>query len=91
MLVNDMCRYECVGMDAAGLPAEERKSMWNPYWAGIFKHNEWGKYPPEELIRFIAPLSGVRLRSWRSVAGLARMCGIWSERGFRSPGLRAAA
>ncbi len=28
--------------------------MWNKGWDKIFKENEWGKYPPEELIRFIA-------------------------------------
>lgn len=27
---------------------------WNPIWEQIFKTKEWGKYPPEELIRFIA-------------------------------------
>lgn len=28
--------------------------MWNKGWDRIFEGNEWGKYPPEELIRFIA-------------------------------------
>lgn len=28
--------------------------MWDERWDEIFKNNEWGKYPPEELIRFIA-------------------------------------
>lgn len=28
--------------------------MWSNLWDKIFKENEWGKYPPEELIRFIA-------------------------------------
>ena len=28
--------------------------MWNKGWDKIFKENEWGKYPPEELVRFIA-------------------------------------
>ena len=27
---------------------------WNKGWDQIFKDNEWGKYPPEELIRFVA-------------------------------------
>jgi SAM-dependent methyltransferase len=28
--------------------------MWNSGWDNIFKENEWGKYPPEELVRFVA-------------------------------------
>ncbi|HAH05408.1 MAG TPA: class I SAM-dependent methyltransferase [Elusimicrobia bacterium] len=28
--------------------------MWNRIWDTIFSDNEWGKYPPEDLIRFIA-------------------------------------
>jgi len=28
--------------------------MWDQVWDEIFNVNEWGKYPPEELIRFIA-------------------------------------
>lgn len=28
--------------------------MWNSGWNKIFEDNEWGKYPPEELVRFIA-------------------------------------
>src|SRR5947209_316409 len=27
---------------------------WDPMWEEIFRTREWGKYPPEELIRFIA-------------------------------------
>ncbi len=27
---------------------------WNPVWEHIYASREWGKYPPEELIRFIA-------------------------------------
>jgi len=27
---------------------------WDPIWNDIFKAQSWGKYPPEELIRFIA-------------------------------------
>ena len=26
----------------------------NEIWENIFQENEWGKYPAEELIRFIA-------------------------------------
>lgn len=28
--------------------------VWNSCWDDIFQQNEWGAYPPEELIRFIA-------------------------------------
>lgn len=26
--------------------------MWDPGWDGLFRDNEWGKYPCEELVRF---------------------------------------
>lgn len=29
-------------------------SVWNKGWNDIFRHNEWGKYPPLELVRFVA-------------------------------------
>ena len=28
--------------------------MWNSGWNNVFKNNKWGKYPGEELVRFIA-------------------------------------
>ena len=28
--------------------------MWNSGWDKIFEENEWGRYPPEELVRFVA-------------------------------------
>ena len=28
--------------------------MWNAGWDDIFASNEWGRYPPEELVRFVA-------------------------------------
>ena len=28
--------------------------MWNPIWEDIFRSREWGKYPSEDLIRFVA-------------------------------------
>jgi SAM-dependent methyltransferase len=27
---------------------------WDPVWEEIFLNNEWGKYPPERVIRFVA-------------------------------------
>lgn len=29
-------------------------TSWDPIWESIYASREWGKYPPEELIRFIA-------------------------------------
>ncbi len=28
--------------------------VWDQGWDKIFKDNEWGKYPPEEVVRFVA-------------------------------------
>ena len=28
--------------------------MWNSGWNKVFKNSDWGKYPGEELVRFIA-------------------------------------
>jgi len=28
--------------------------VWDKTWDNVFLKKEWGKYPPEELIRFIA-------------------------------------
>src|SRR5690349_11778017 len=27
---------------------------WDPIWETVFKSQEWGKYPPEQVIRFVA-------------------------------------
>jgi SAM-dependent methyltransferase len=27
---------------------------WDPVWEQVFKSREWGRYPPEDLIRFVA-------------------------------------
>ena len=27
---------------------------WNPVWEDVFQNQEWGKYPHESLIRFVA-------------------------------------
>lgn len=29
-------------------------SSWDPIWESVFKNQEWGKYPGESLIQFIA-------------------------------------
>ena len=33
---------------------ESSTKSWDPIWEKVFSTGEWGKYPPEELIRFIA-------------------------------------
>ena len=27
---------------------------WDPTWEDIFRNRQWGRYPPEELVRFTA-------------------------------------
>jgi SAM-dependent methyltransferase len=27
--------------------------MWDKGWDDVFRHKEWGRYPPEELVRFV--------------------------------------
>lgn len=39
---------------------------WNPVWEQIFSSREWGKYPPEHVVRFIA-------RNFRGVADRGRV------------------
>lgn len=29
-------------------------SSWDPVWEQIFRNKEWGKYPPEHVVRFVA-------------------------------------
>lgn len=38
------------------LPTSDSRlpTSWDPVWESIYASREWGKYPPEELIRFIA-------------------------------------
>lgn len=51
-----------------------KTSGWDPAWEEVFKKQEWGKYPPEHVIRFVA-------RNWykaadrKSVALLDLGCG----------------
>jgi SAM-dependent methyltransferase len=34
--------------------ASEAGSSWDPAWEQVFRAQEWGKYPPEHVIRFVA-------------------------------------
>lgn len=36
------------------LQGKNQEKGWDPLWEDIFSSQEWGKYPPEELIRFVA-------------------------------------
>jgi ubiquinone/menaquinone biosynthesis C-methylase UbiE len=41
--------------DERGAMSEDRPAAWDPVWERIFRErSQWGKYPPEELIRFVA-------------------------------------
>jgi len=35
--------------------------MWEKCWDAIFQQSDWGKYPPEELVRFISQQYGKRV------------------------------
>jgi SAM-dependent methyltransferase len=34
--------------------ASDTRSSWDPAWEQVFRTQEWGKYPPEHVIRFVA-------------------------------------
>jgi len=36
------------------MQAAKKPQSWDPMWEDLFKSQAWGKYPPEELIRFVA-------------------------------------
>jgi SAM-dependent methyltransferase len=36
------------------MPEQADATTWDPVWEEIFRHKEWGKYPPEHVIRFVA-------------------------------------
>jgi SAM-dependent methyltransferase len=38
---------------------EDGGSTWDPVWEQIFRSREWGKYPPEHLVRFVAQNFGL--------------------------------
>src|ERR1035441_2780479 len=33
---------------------DSNKPSWDPSWEKVFRSRDWGKYPPEELVRFVA-------------------------------------
>ncbi len=36
------------------MPEQLDEATWDPVWEEIFRRKEWGKYPPEHVIRFVA-------------------------------------
>jgi SAM-dependent methyltransferase len=65
-----------------------RKAMsWDPLWEEIFRSRDWGRYPPEELIRFVAR-NFFLISARRSIKILELGCGpganVWflSREGF---------
>jgi SAM-dependent methyltransferase len=36
------------------MPIHSEGSTWDPVWDQIFRSKEWGKYPPEHVVRFVA-------------------------------------
>ena len=36
------------------MPAQTNETTWNPQWESILRNKEWGKYPAEHVIRFVA-------------------------------------
>jgi SAM-dependent methyltransferase len=65
---------------------------WDPVWESVFTSREWGRYPPEELVRFVArSYYGAPVR--REVRILELGCGpganIWflAREGFAAHGI----
>jgi SAM-dependent methyltransferase len=67
-------------------------ASWDPVWEQIFRNQEWGKYPPEHLIRFVArnfyrvnPRSRIRLME----IGCGPGANIWfmAREGFTVAGI----
>jgi len=65
---------------------------WDPIWQKVFESQEWGKYPPEELIRFVAR-NFYSVRDRNSVKMIELGCGpganIWylAREGFAAYGI----
>ncbi|UCC91688.1 MAG: class I SAM-dependent methyltransferase [Candidatus Aenigmatarchaeota archaeon] len=68
------------------------KMTWDSAWERIFRSREWGKYPPEEVIRFIARnFYGVEPRNSVNILdiGCGTGAGSWyvAREGFRIYGI----
>ena len=60
---------------------------WDPVWESIFTSQAWGRYPGEDVIRFVAknfsrpPPIAPRSVSWRLASARAPTCGFWRAKG----------
>ena len=69
---------------------------WDPVWEEIFRSSDWGKYPPEELVRFVAR-NFYKVPDRRTVRMLELGCGtganIWymAREGFDVSGVDGSA
>jgi ubiquinone/menaquinone biosynthesis C-methylase UbiE len=68
------------------------KAGWDPTWEEIFRNQEWGKYPPEHVVRFVAR-NFYRVPDRKTVRLLDLGCGpgacIWymAREGFSVAGI----
>ncbi|MBF0406671.1 MAG: class I SAM-dependent methyltransferase [Candidatus Riflebacteria bacterium] len=65
---------------------------WDPVWEEIFSNHEWGKYPSEELVRFMArnfPDVPERRKKYVLDAGCGAGSSLWylAREGFSATGL----
>jgi ubiquinone/menaquinone biosynthesis C-methylase UbiE len=74
------------------MPEGDRDSTWDPVWEEIFQRREWGKYPPEHVVRFIAQ-NFARAMDRGAIRLLEIGCGpganVWfmAREGFRVSGI----
>jgi SAM-dependent methyltransferase len=78
------------------MPEQIRVGTWDPVWEQIFRSKEWGKYPPEHVIRFVVrTFNGALDRS--KVRLLEIGCGpganVWfmAREGFHTSGIDGSA
>jgi SAM-dependent methyltransferase len=78
------------------MPVEPVLSTWDPVWEQIFSSREWGKYPPEHVVRFVAR-NFYRVPDRKQVRLLEVGCGpganVWfmAREGFAVSGIDGSA
>jgi len=65
---------------------------WDPIWEHVFRTRTWGRYPPEELVRFVAGRFGKAadrsaVRLLEVGCGTGACCWYMAREGFRVTGL----
>ncbi len=74
------------------MPETADRASWDPVWEQIFSRREWGKYPPEHVVRFVAR-NFYRLPDRREIRLLEVGCGpganVWfmAREGFTVAGI----